>query len=111
MMDNLKNMNIIGVRLRQKRLEKGLSLQGLGDLVDMTRAGIGQIERGKTKAPTPENLFKIAKALACDPEWLATGKKAKPTNKDHLIAKIKDFSFKEISMIDSYIKFIISQRD
>lgn len=43
--------------------------------IGITKAAISSMERGITKAATPEHLFKIAKVLECDAEWLATGKK------------------------------------
>ena len=68
------DMETIGSRLRIERKAAGMTLEGLGDLVGMSKAGIGQIENGGTKAPHPDNLFKIAEALELSPRWLTTGK-------------------------------------
>lgn len=58
--------------LREKRLEKGLTLQQLAELSSVHYVKIHQIETGKIK---PENIalknaIKLAKALECSVEDL-----------------------------------------
>ena len=59
-MSNIKRD--IGFRIREIRLEKGLSQEKLAALADLHRAYIGQIERGEKNIGVV-NLEKIAKAL------------------------------------------------
>ena len=66
--------NSIGDRLRDERELQGLKKTELASRVSMTSAGIGQIESGTTKSPTPENLYKIADALGLNARWLTSGK-------------------------------------
>ena len=67
-------------RLKQTRKKKGLSQQTLGNAAGITKAAVSSMERGITKAATPEHLFIMAKVLECDAEWLATGKKPEKVN-------------------------------
>lgn len=41
----------------------------------LTRAGIKKWRDGNFKELTAANIFALAEYLACDPRWLATGKK------------------------------------
>lgn len=58
----LKNF---GNRVRQERIQKHLSQEGLADLAGVHRTYIGMIERAE-KNITLENIEKIAKALKID---------------------------------------------
>lgn len=81
-----------GDRVRYMRDRRKLSALELANRAGMTRSAIYQIESGATKAPTPAHLFSIAKALSCNPEWLATGagtpdvvREVKPTGRGQLV--------------------------
>lgn len=58
--------------LREKRLEKGLTLQQLAELSGVHYMKIHQIETGKIKPAnvTLKNALKLAKALECSPDEL-----------------------------------------
>lgn len=58
----LKNF---GDKVRQERVKKNLSQEGLADLAGVHRTYIGMIERAE-KNITLENIEKIAKALKLD---------------------------------------------
>ena len=53
---------VVGVNLRRLRTRRGLSLERLAQLSGVSRAMLGQIERGQS-APTINVLWKIARAL------------------------------------------------
>jgi len=75
-------MKAIGERIKELRTKRRFSQEKLGDLAGMSKAGIGRLENGHSKSPTPDNLFGIAKALGVDPQWLATGIEPKTINSD-----------------------------
>jgi len=52
----------IGKRIREAREKKGLTQQELGDLVDLTRTSITNIERGKQKIQI-DGLYRFAYSL------------------------------------------------
>jgi transcriptional regulator with XRE-family HTH domain len=56
-------------KLRALRLEKNISQDALSKLTDIDRSYIGRIDRGEVNI-TLEKLFKIAKALKCQPSEL-----------------------------------------
>lgn len=68
-----KTVEKMGDRLRRLRLAAGLSQDELGAAASISGSAISQIESGKTKNLSPENLFDIARKLNKSPEWLVTG--------------------------------------
>ncbi|HBD3031917.1 TPA: S24 family peptidase [Citrobacter koseri] len=59
-------------RLKEARLSRGLTQQGLADLVGVSQAAIQKIEGGKAHQTT--KILEIAKALGANPEWLSSGR-------------------------------------
>lgn len=59
----------IGFNIRKCRERKNLSQQELGNLADLQRTYIGQVERGEMNI-TIRNLVKIAEALEVAPQEL-----------------------------------------
>lgn len=60
---NMRNIQKnIGVNLREIRKKRGLSLDAAGDLTGVSKAMLGQIERGESN-PTVTTLWKIATGL------------------------------------------------
>lgn len=58
-----------GLRLRELRLQRGLSQEELGSLAELDRTYISGIERG-TRNVGLLNVFRIAKALTVHPSEL-----------------------------------------
>lgn len=61
-----------GARLRQHRLEAGLSQEKLADMASLHRTYIGGIERGERNVSLL-NIVKIANALGVKPTDLLAG--------------------------------------
>ncbi|MFP9227575.1 helix-turn-helix domain-containing protein [Pectobacterium cacticida] len=64
-------MQTISERLKQKRLELGMTQAELAHSAGVKQQSIQLIEAGITKRP--RFLFEIAKVLKCDPSWLQYG--------------------------------------
>ena len=94
-------------RLKETRIKKGLTQQALGTAVGITKAAVSSMERGTTKSATPEHLFKIARVLECDPEWLAVGKKPEMVNE----TRQPYISDQEKQIIDNYRKLSTRKQD
>ncbi len=62
-----------GERLKARRRELQLTQSALGKEIGVSGAAISQLEKGDTKGAKGENLFALAKALKCSPEWLLKG--------------------------------------
>src|SRR5699024_1022238 len=69
-------MELLGDRIKQRRVALQLSQQQLADAVGVSRAAVSQWERGSTKGLRPANLIAVSKTLKCDVEWLVTGQHA-----------------------------------
>ena len=68
-----KEMAALGARIKERRLELGLSVKELAEAVRVCDAAIYNWERGK-KRPKPEIAVRLSKALKCSveevfPEW------------------------------------------
>ena len=56
-------MSVVGDRIRQRRLEKNLSLAELARRADLSKGYLHSIEGGDTQNPSAEILFRIANEL------------------------------------------------
>ncbi len=64
-------MSGLGSRVKEARLEMGLSQKALGDLVHVSQQNIWKIESGKSKATY--TIGKLAEHLCVSVDWLLTG--------------------------------------
>lgn len=62
----------IGARIRQRRLDTGLTQLQLAEKVRVTENAITQYETGRA-VPKPERLQLLGEALGTSMEWLLTG--------------------------------------
>jgi transcriptional regulator with XRE-family HTH domain len=60
---------LVGKRIRELRLEKGVSQEALADEAGIHRTYIGSVERGERNISL-ENIVKIARALRVSPAGL-----------------------------------------
>jgi transcriptional regulator with XRE-family HTH domain len=61
----------LGRRLRSDRMAMELSQARLAELSGLSMSAIAQIEGGQIRDINLTTCAKLAKALKCDPEWLA----------------------------------------
>lgn len=64
-----RNVNMVGKRLKEIRLQKGLSQQELGNMIGVTKVSICGYENG-TRVPTIDNLVKLADNLDITIDYL-----------------------------------------
>ena len=76
-----EDLSTLGLRLRAKRREKGLTQDALADLVDKGVNTVRYYEYD-TIIPTVSGLAKIAKVLDVSLDWLITGKEWDGTHHD-----------------------------
>jgi transcriptional regulator with XRE-family HTH domain len=53
----------LGSYIKHQRQRKGLSLRALGELTSIDAPSIGRMEQGEIRAPAPDRLVRIARAL------------------------------------------------
>ena len=66
-LDDEGALSRVGLAVRARRKEKGLSQEGLADQAGIERSHMGKIERGERNV-TLLNLVRIGRALNC-PVW------------------------------------------
>ena len=76
-MENQNDSNVvhyesIGKRIRRRRKEKGLTMDQLAEMVDVSSSFMGHIERG-TRAASVETLARLCKALELDMHYVVFG--------------------------------------
>ncbi|QFI36795.1 helix-turn-helix transcriptional regulator [Moritella marina ATCC 15381] len=59
----------VGLKIKAKRKEMGVSQDKLALLADIDRSYVGRIERGEVNI-TLEKLYEIADVLECDAKYL-----------------------------------------
>lgn len=97
-------MSEFGERLRQARLNKGMSQQELSEAVGMTQASISQFEKG-LRMPTPANLGKFAEILDLQDEDLV-GETQGEFEKKMLMRNIRNLSTDSLNKINEYAAMI-----
>ena len=77
-------MNLMGQRIREKRLEKGLSLEALGKILGVQRAAVSKWELGAVENISQTKIKEMAKLFQCSPSWLMGYDEEKTTNPEEL---------------------------
>ncbi len=85
---------LLGKRLKELRLEKGLTQKELGDKINVTKVSICCYENG-TRTPTLETLFELEKFFQVDLNYLLGNDK-----------KVMDEKKKTVHMAKEEIEFI-----
>lgn len=90
-------MSTIGERLKEFRVKKGLTQQGMAEVFGVQKRGYIHYEQDERKV-SPEQLIQIAH-LGCDVHWLLTGEERvsppetanAPVNQEHIeLAALKE---------------------
>ena len=82
---------MIGKRIRELRMEKGLSQQELGDLLGVSKVSICGYEKG-LRIPTMENFLQLIDILELTPDYLL-GRDincVSDDNKDYIVKLAKE---------------------
>lgn len=67
-----------GLRMKQAREAKGLSMRGLAEAARTTHAMVSLVESGRQSTVDAETAVRIARVLGVTVEWLVTGE-GRPT--------------------------------
>lgn len=79
-------MSVLGEKIREKRLEKRMSIQELATLMDYNKSTISRIERGEIDLPQ-SRIAEFAKSLGTTPGYLM-GWEVEPENAGEIAAKV-----------------------
>ena len=61
-------MKLFGDFIKEKRLEKGINLRKLAELLEIAPAYMSDIEKNKRNSPSPEKMAKLAEILSLTEE-------------------------------------------
>lgn len=106
-------MKDIIARIKNRRLELGLSFQDLADLTDMSKSTLQRYESGGIKNIPLDKLKILANSLRVTPEWIMGWDEDEDSNDIKTIAAhaIDDLTEEEQLQLINYAKFLKSQRN
>lgn len=79
-------MSVLGEKIREKRLEKRMTVQELATLMGYNKSSISRIERGEIDLPQ-SRISEFAKSLGTTPGYLM-GWEVEPENAGEIAAKV-----------------------
>lgn len=90
----------IGLRLRQARQKKGLTLQQIGDKIGSTKGYVANLEAGVAGVSMPK-LISLSKMYGVDPAWVAGFRE---TDNDPYVQGTGDFITDDIVLKAAYLE-------
>lgn len=103
------NFNLLGCRIREKRMSQHMSQEKLAEIVDVSVTYIGAIENAR-KHPSLTTVVNIANALETTPDSLLSGSLYydTPFCKNEFSELLQDCSLYERTVIMALAKFLKS---
>lgn len=99
-------MDRVGERIKEARESLGWGPTQLAEAAGVSRQTIYKWESGEITSPRPDQLFKLARKLNRDPEWLITGKEAPRASSDEQHLLLTHFSRLDPSLRASILTLI-----
>lgn len=100
-----KNSNLIGIRIMQKRKEKGYTQEELAELLGISNGHLSCVERG-CYLPTTQNLFKLCDILGETPNYYLIGE-ISVKRETNIISLIKTLPEGYQNAIESSVKLLV----
>ncbi len=105
-MDNFNEE--VGNRIHKARIDKGITLKDLGDLIGVAESTAQRYEKGKIKSLDIEMIKKLAKALGVSPTYLMGWKEIQTTAAHH---DSNEWTKEELQSIEDFKNFIKNKRN
>lgn len=96
----------MGSRIRQKRIEKGLTMEELGNALGIKASAINKYEKGIVENIKRSTIQQMATIFECDPAWLMGFDESNSVN--NFISKstkqlaLRPFTDEELDLIESF---------
>ena len=100
-----KNSKLIGIRIMQKRKEKGYTQEELAELLGISNGHLSCVERG-CYLPTTQNLFKLCDILGETPNYYLIGELS-VKRETNIISLIKTLPESYQIAIESSVKSLV----
>jgi transcriptional regulator with XRE-family HTH domain len=96
-----------GEKLRRRRIEKSLTLEGLAEQIGSTKAYVWQLENKKPARPSGELLLKIASVLEVSPSYLIDDASMEPNRSQVVDALARGLEGRNVSAsdVDKLLRF------
>ncbi|AVF03293.1 MULTISPECIES: helix-turn-helix domain-containing protein [Devosia] len=91
---------VFGEKLRKRRIEKALTLEGLADKIGSTKAYVWQLENKRPARPSGELLLKIASVLEVSPSYLIDDSSVEPNRSQVVDALARGLEGRKVSASD-----------
>ena len=106
--------NNISARIKSLRLEKGLTLEQVGNIVGVGKSTVRKWETGMIENMRRDKIASLSKALGVSPSYLLgyTDKRnLEPTKEEnYLISLIEQLTDEETEELANFVDYIISKR-
>lgn len=104
----------IGDRIKEKRIEAGLTQEELAKATNTTRQAICKYEKGSITNIPPSRLTLLGKVLNCTPAyimgWTEDETRELSPKEEKFIELVKGMSDDEIDKMNDYLSFLLSKR-
>ena len=114
----MNKTNAFAQRLKSRRKELGMTLEDVGNALDVSRVAVSRWENGLINTINIEKIEKIAEVLQCQPSYLMGwtdsidgDSKAVPDSISKAITLMELLKPQEQEQVIKYIQFIISSRN
>lgn len=109
-------MSLVGQRIKQLRLEKGISQYRLSKLSGIAQSTISAIEaEGQTRSPAVDTLEKLAQVLKCPVSEIMGEEYGRPTSdgdglREDIVNILIDLSPEEVQRVRDFVSGIKASR-
>lgn len=101
-------------RIKELRLEKGLTLEQVGNIVGVGKSTVRKWETGMIANMKRDKIASLSKALGVSPSYLlgyTDERTLQPTKEENeLIKLINQLNEEEIAELSNFVDYIISKR-
>ena len=101
-------------RIKELRLEKGLTLEQVGNVVGVGKSTVRKWETGMIANMKRDKIASLSKALGVSPSYLlgyTDERESQPTKEEaHLISLIEQLTEEEVEELSNFVDFLISKR-
>ena len=100
----------IGLRLRQRRQELGLTRERMSELADIGTGYYGQLEVG-TSQMSIDTLIKLSQSMHLPMEYILFGSGYEPADASAVIDLLKHCNSRELALAEEVLKLFMMKQD
>ena len=97
-------------RIKDLRLEKGLTLEQVGNLVGVGKSTVRKWETGMIANMKRDKIASLAQALGTTPAYLMGWEETNNNEQNKLISLIEQLTDEETEELSNFVDYLISKR-